>query len=172
MRHAWLAVLLLLSGCAHWDLPPVTERSVSVSVASSDWLEEARRVQLMPAALQPGEMRQRELAHQAEATAASGLRLALLLVLGSETVRDEPRALTLLDRLDPDSLDLSQAALADLLRQWVRERRRSLELLRAERKALAERDARIQELESQLEAVTSIEQSIRQRQKPLQGVEP
>ena len=169
MRHLWLA-LLLLTGCADWELPPVTERSVTL--ASTDWLDEVRQAQQLPTAVQAEALEQRLRQHKAENTADSGLRLALLLALGGDAVRDDARALALLDQMNPADLTLSQVALADLLRQWLRERQRSQEGIRATRKQLAEREARIQELESQLEAVTSIEQSIRQRQKPLQGVEP
>ena len=169
MRHLWLAgLLLVLAGCAHWELPPVTERSVT----TGDWPAEVRLVRELPAADQPAELQRRQALHQSEGTNSSGLRLALLHTLGAAAVRDEARAEALLDALDPAALGDSQRVLADLLRQILRERQQAQARLRAERKLLAEQEARIRELESQLEAVTSIEQSIRQRQKPLQGVEP
>ena len=172
-RRGWLLGLaLVLSGCAQWELPPVTERSSMVAVAEPDWLAEVRWIQQLPAAAQPADLLLRQQAYQASADSTSRLRLALLHGLGAEEVRDEARALALLGEIDPDTMSVPQAALADLLRHWLQERQRTQGLLRAERKVLAERDARIRELESQLEAVTSIEQSIRQRQKPLQGVEP
>ncbi|MCA1804074.1 MAG: hypothetical protein LC646_01610 [Xanthomonadaceae bacterium] len=170
MRRVWLVLLLVLSGCAHWELPPVSDRSIAAS--GSDWLGEAREVQQMQAHIQPVELQRRQLAHKHEDTAVSGLRLALLLTLGAEAVRDEARALEVLNGIDATRLNVSQLALADLLGQLSRERQQAQALRRAGRKALAEQEARIRELESQLEAVTSIEQSIRQRQKPLQGVEP
>ena len=170
MRRGWLVLLLVLSGCAHWELPPVSDRSIAAS--GSDWLSETREVQLMPAHIQPVELQRRQQAHKHEDTAVSGLRLALLLTLGGEAVRDEARALEILNGIDATRLTVSQLALADLLGQLSRERQQAQALRRAERKVLAEQEARIRELESQLEAVTSIEQSIRQRQKPLQGVEP
>jgi hypothetical protein len=139
----------------------------------SDWLAELHLVQQLPAVAQLDELRVRKQAYQTGADTVSRLRLALLLGLGAEEVRNEARALALLDETSGSaSLSESEAALADVLRKWLQERQRNQGLLRAERKAVAERDTRIRELESQLEAVTSIEQSIRQRQKPLQGVEP
>ena len=169
-RGWWLAGLLLLAACTQWELPPVTEGSVMPG--PRDWLGEVRAVQEMPVGVQAAELKVRQQAHQTQAAADSSLRLALLYALGDEAVRDPARALALLEELDPAVMGASQGALAELLRQWLRERQRSLALLRGERKALAEQEARIKELESQLEAVTSIEQSIRQRQKPLPGVEP
>lgn len=168
----WLAgFLLIVSGCAHWELPPVMERSNPFM--ESDWLAELHLVQQLPAVAQLDELRVRKQAYQTGADTVSRLRLALLLGLGAEEVRNEARALALLDETSGSaSLSESEAALADVLRKWLQERQRNQGLLRAERKAVAERDTRIRELESQLEAVTSIEQSIRQRQKPLQGVEP
>jgi hypothetical protein len=179
VRRGWLVLLLALSGCAHWELPPVSDRSIAASgsdwlgeARGSDWLGEAREVQQMPAHTQPLELQRRQQAHEDEDTAVSGLRLALLLALGTEAVRDDARALEVLNGIDAARLTVTQLALGDLLGQLLRERRQAQTLLRAERKVLAEQEARIRELESQLEAVTSIEQSIRQRQKPLQGVEP
>lgn len=170
-RGWWLAgLLLVLSACTQWELPPVTERFMVVG--ASDWLEQARQVQEMPPTVQPGELHLREQAHEAEATTLNSLRLALLLGLGAETVRDGTRALALLERLDPTTLSAPEMALVGVLRQLLSERQQALVLLRAERKTVTQQEARIQELESQLEAVTSIEQSIRQRKKPLQGVEP
>ncbi|MCW8874482.1 MAG: hypothetical protein OQK27_01915 [Gammaproteobacteria bacterium] len=170
MRRGWLVLLLALSGCVHWELPPVSDRSIAAR--GSDWLSEAREVQQMPAHIQPEELQRRQQVHKYEDTAVSGLRLVLLLTLGVEAVRDEARALEVLNGIDATHLDVSQLALADLLGQMSRERQQAKALRRAERKVLAEQEARIRELETQLEAVTSIEQSIRQRQKPLQGVEP
>ena len=165
-----LVLVLLLGGCSQWELPPVLEGSGVL--VETDWLHELRRVQQLPAAEQAAELEARRKAYRADTTNDHRLRLALLLALGKGEVRDESRALTLLEELDSDSQGPSEAALAGLLRQWLRERQRLLGQLQAERKALAERDSRIQELESQLDAVTSIEKSIRQRQKSLPGVEP
>ena len=170
MKYGWLAgFLLLLSGCTQWELPPVYEGTATL--AETDWLAEVHEVQQLPATAQAAALRVRQQAFQASANPTTRLRLALLRGLGADEVRDEPRALALLEGLEAHASP-REAALAGLLRQWLQERQRSQGLLRVERKAVAERDTRIRELESQLEAVTSIEQSIRQRQKPLQGVEP
>lgn len=166
-------LLLAMAGCAQWQpRPPVTLTELSGRISGPDWLDEVRQVQQLPAEEQAAALRARQHAYRNEATTVTRLRLALVRALGGEEVRNDTAALALLDEIDPLLMGADAAVLVKLLKQQLQEKQWALGQLRDERKVVAERDSRIQELETQLEAVTSIEQSIKQRQKALQGVKP
>ena len=174
---AWLFQGLLLLGLV--SCIPVNQRSgmpdlrdFSTHLGGVDWLEEVNTVLLMPASEHAASLRDRQHAYRVEANATTGMRLALMRALGGEDVRNEVSALALLDEIDPQTMGREQNALAGLLRRLLMEKQQANLQLRNERKVFAEREARIRELETQLEAVTSIEQSIKERQKAQQGVTP
>ncbi len=162
-----------LLACAHRDGQTVLDiGQLSERIGGVDWLQELRQVQQLPDEEQASALRARQRAFRADPSWTPRMRLALLRALGTAEVRNEAAALALLEAGDLKQLDEELAALVALLRQLLQEQARQQALLKAERKLVSERDLRIGELEQQLEALTSIEQSIKERQKAHQGVTP
>lgn len=160
-----LIVIPLLGGCQ-----PVTVQRVDgpvpVTVRVDDaayWLEEWRRTIELPddQLLIASQTREQEFARAA--TVRSGLRLALVLAAGPKAVRDQARALTLLKDLDLQNGGDSARALASLLQQMIEEQQWSADRITELRTSLKESEARIQELERQLQELTDIEQTIQRR---------
>jgi hypothetical protein len=128
------------------------------------WLEEWHQVMQLPEAEveQTRALREEEFARSQNPR--NRLRLALLLALGPPAVRDQHRARELLADLDPASLDESANALAALLEQVTREQLAASDRTRQTGERLKESETRIEELERQLQELTTIEQSIQQRE--------
>jgi hypothetical protein len=95
------------------------------------------------------------------------LRVALLLATGSEEVRDQKRALKLLDEIDTSLYDVSDREMITVLRQFLGEEGEANRKIHILWKQVTEQNRRIEELEKQLQALTSIEQKIQQREKPV-----
>lgn len=171
-----IAVLMLtLGGCVLTQAGRGTAQVPESSVyegGGRDWLREIDRVLALPDDRQEEVLKQRQDAYLASPDTESRLDLALLRALGSDKVHDRDAALSLLVEIEPLQTTGREATLIALLRQLLEEQQAIQARLHQERKTLAMREARIKELETQLEAVTSIEQSIKQRQKALQGVKP
>lgn len=169
------ALMLTLGGCVLTQTglgtAPLPESSVYEG-GSHDWMREINRVLALPEDRQEEVLKQHQDAYQARPDTTSRLRLALLRALGTDKVHDREAALSLLAEIEPLQTTGREATLIALLRQLLEEQQAIEARLHQERKVLAMREARIKELETQLEAVTSIEQSIKQRQKALQGVKP
>lgn len=172
----WLCLGALCFGllaCAHRDGESVLDFShLSERIGGVDWLQELRQVQQLPVNEQGSVLRARQRAFRADPSWTPRMRLALLRALGGDQVRNEAAAVALLEAGDPAEQDAQLTALVTLLQQQLQEQARQQALLKAERKQVADRDQRIGELEQQLEALTSIEQSIKERQKAHQGVTP
>lgn len=168
-----LVLLASLVGCA--DLG--SQRSggladLSARISGIDWIAEARLVLDMSATEQTFALDARRQAFRADPGPTQRMRLVLMRALGGEGVRNEAAALALIEGFDMETLNEDVRTLAMLLGEPLRENARNVSLLGAERKLLVDKDQRIGELEKQLEAFTSIEQSIKERQKAHQGVKP
>jgi hypothetical protein len=94
------------------------------------------------------------------------MRLALLLAQGPGSVRDQDRALELLLEMDMDAISDSGKALSALLQQVIAEHEWFGDKIKQLRGGLVESEARIAELERQLQELTTIEQNIQQREIP------
>ena len=94
------------------------------------------------------------------------LRVALLLATGSEEVRDQKRALRLLDEIDTSLYDVSDREMITVLQQFLGEEGEANRKIHILWKQVTEQNRRIEELEKQLQALTTIEQKIQQREKP------
>jgi DNA repair exonuclease SbcCD ATPase subunit len=81
-------------------------------------------------------------------------------------VRDQERALKLLKGLDMDRAGQSAQALAALLQQNIEEQDWSGGKITELREKLTQSEARVEELERQLQELTTIEQNIQQRVTP------
>jgi len=130
------------------------------------WLEEWHWVSGLPEVQQREILANREREFQQSATPRNRLRLALLLAEGPGSVRDQGRALELLQGMDMDQASDSGKALSALLQQviaeydWFDDERTRLQA------SLKESEARVEELERQLQELTTIEQNIQQRDIP------
>jgi hypothetical protein len=174
-----LAVLLLaaaIAGCA--DFPLLDASGVDAAVA------EALSVARGPAAEQKAALAQAEQRHRADPSTGSRLKLATLLATLPAPLRDDARAVELLEPVaDPASPGAGR--FAALLAGQIAERQRlARELERVSREAERqgrerektdrerasadkERDKREEALRQQLEALRSIERNILEREERL-----
>jgi predicted RNase H-like nuclease (RuvC/YqgF family) len=108
----------------------------------------------------------REREFQQSATPRNRLRLALLLAEGPGPVRDQKRALKLLEEMDMARASDSGKALSALLQQVIAESDWFMGKITHLRANLKESETRIEELERQLQELTTIEQNIQLREIP------
>ena len=164
----WIVLFTCLSACQ-----PVTIRhgdgSVPVALRVDDesyWLEEWHQAIALPEDQLVLTVKTRELEFEQSANPRTRLRLALLLAEGPQPVRDQARALELLTQLDAGQASDSEKALAALLQQVIAEQRWSGDKISGMNRELQDSRARVEELERQLHELTTIEQSIQQRELP------
>jgi hypothetical protein len=164
----WVLAIIGLNACQ-----PVTVRHVDghVPVAGSmddaaSWLEEWHRVIALPEDQLVATFKTRELEFERSANPETRLRLALLLAEGPQPVRDQVRALKLLKGLDAGQASDSARALAALLQQVIEEQRWSINKMAELNKKLEASQTNVDELELQLQELTTIEQNIQQRELP------
>jgi hypothetical protein len=172
-------LLLLLSCILAGGCQPVTvqhhpEGPVPVTLRVDDvayWLEEWDRAKGLQGdqLKQALQAREQDFAHYQDAR--TRLRLALLLAEGPVEVRDQARALTLLKKLDTERASASARALAALLTQNLREQVEASGKINKLEREMAQADERVKELEQQLQELTNIEQSIQQRETPVEQKE-
>jgi hypothetical protein len=171
MQHRWLiaAALLALAGCASLD-----PRSFGV-VAADGIVAEALQVRRAGTAEQKAALARADEAMRREATPANRLRLASLLVVLPDPMRDPQRAAELLEPIADDPAYGRFAALiavqaqeqARLARELTRGAR-DLERERGERdRERVERDKREEALRQQVEALRGIERGILEREEKL-----
>lgn len=97
------------------------------------------------------------------------LRLALLLIAGNKPVRDHARARLLLEEIEaPASISTSQQGLVQLLSQFLDEEKAMLGEMDSCTEQIMQQERRINELEQQQKELTSIEQNIQHRDKPVE----
>ena len=164
----WILGIIGLSACQaapviHVDSPmPVSVRVDDVA----DWLVEWHRVIVLPEEqlVLAANTRQREF--EQSANPRTRLRLALLLAEGPQPVRDQARALELLKELDAGQASDSEKALAALLSQVIEEQRWSINRIAGLNKELKDSRMHVEELERQLQELTTIEQNIQERELP------
>ena len=171
MQHRWLiaAALLALAGCASLD-----PRSFGV-VAADGIVAEALQLRRAGTAEQKAALARADEAMRREATPANRLRLASLLVVLPEPMRDPQRAADLLEPIADDPAYGRFAALmavqaqeqARLARELTRTSR-DLERERGERdRERVERDKREEALRQQVEVLRGIERGILEREEKL-----
>ncbi len=167
-----LVPLLVLGACS--ELQTYREGSyapvVSRGRSADDLLAElhATRTMTAPQLHQALASRQHDFRYRSDSV--NRLRLILLLTFGSEPVRDTGRARELLDELDslPDSPGGEE--LVAILRQYLDEQAIAGSKLRKLSREISTQNARIEELEEQQKALTTIEQSIQQREIPVESI--
>jgi len=165
---------IVTAGCQPMAVQHHNEGPVPVTLRVDDaayWLEEWNRLMALPADQVDQALTNREQEFARSASTRNRLRLVLLLAEGPPAVRDERRALVLLAELDDGDASASARALAALLRQVVREQRAAGEKIATLKQAVSDSDERVKELERQLQELTDIEQSIQQRETPVERKE-
>ena len=171
IRTTLFAATLLVAGCVL--LAPQTLDMTAVDGIVAESLSAARA----PAAEQKAALAKAQAAFGKDTSAANRLRLATLLALLPPPLRDDARALELLEPLaNPANAGYGRFA-ALLSAQLVERQRLARELDRVAResdraarereKVDKERDKREEELRRQLEAMQSIERGILERQEKL-----
>ena len=167
-------ILLMLSCVVFAACQPITvqhhdEGPIPVSVRVDDtayWLEEWRQVSQLSEIQFKLALKNREQEFERKPDPRTRLRLALLLATGPAPERDQSRALLLLKGMDDAGASESAQALATLIMQMIEEQLWSADKITELKGKLGNADARVDELEQQLQALTNIEQSIQQRETP------
>ena len=173
-KYLIVITCFLVGGCQPMVVHNRDEGPVPVTLRVDDaafWLEEWYRVTVLPGDQIEQTLVTREQEFAARQDTRNRLRLALLLAEGPQAVRNQRRALSLLEGLDQQHASGSARALAALLSQVVREQAAAGDKITALKQDLKQTGDRVKELEQQLQELTNIEQSIQQREAPVQGKE-
>lgn len=164
----------LVAGCQSWVVQSQNSGPVPVTLRVDDaayWLEEWYRVTVLPNDQVAQTLVTREQEFAAHRDTRNRLRLALLLAEGPAVVRDQLRALSLLEGLDQKEASGSARALAALLAQVVREQTAAGDKITVLKQDSRQAGERVKALERQLQELTNIEQRIQQRETPVKGKE-
>jgi hypothetical protein len=170
----FLTVCFLVAACQPVTVQRHDDGPVPVTLRVDDaayWLEEWYRVTSLQGDQLEQTLKTREQEFTEHRSPRTRLRLALLLAEGPPAVRDQLRALALLEKMDTASASASGRALAALLGQAIREQVVAGDKIKQLQQDLAQSAQRVKELERQLQELTNIEQSIQQRETPLEGKE-
>ena len=153
--------LLLIVSCVFFAAcQPMTvqrheEGPLPVTVRVDDtayWLEEWRQVSLMSDIQFKLALKNRQQEYKLKPDARTRLRLALLLATGPAPQRDQARALELLEGMGDEGVSDSALALAALVLQMIEDQLWSGGKITELKGELEDAEARIQELEQQLES--------------------
>ena len=173
-RLLTISVLMLSACSACSELQSYNSTGIAPIVSSGQgvdyWLEELHYTRAMyPEQLQQT-LKFREQQFHNNPNNGNRLRLALLLAAGGETVRDQERAWNLLEEVDQSMENARIKELVTILLQFLDEQIESRNEINSLKIQIKENNERIEELEEQQRALTTIEQNIQQREKPV-GVE-
>jgi len=173
MKKFGLPMLLLLALSACSELPHYNSNwpaSMMHGGQGSDyWLAELHATRGMTADQQRQALQSLEQELHDNPSSSNRLRVALLLAAGSEEIRDQRRALTLVEEIDPVSYDAGDQEMIIVFRQFLTEQRQANRKIHILWKQLDDQGRRIEELEQQLQALMTIEQKIQQRESPAAG---
>ena len=136
----------------------------------NNWLVELHDIRTMSPEQQQLTLETRQQECNSSPDSGSCLRLAMLLATGDAPLRDQKRALNLLDNIDSGQFSASEQELVAILLQFLVQQTETDNKINLLSKQIVEQNKRIEELEQQQRALTTIEQSIQQREKPA-GVE-
>ena len=165
---------LMIAACQPVTVERRDDGPVPVTLRVDDaayWLEEWYRVTSLPAGEVEDTLRTREQEFSERPSPRTRLRLVLLLAEGPAVVRDQPRAQALLRKLDAANASASARALAALLGQVIKEQVASSDKIIKLQQNVTQAEDRVKELERQLQELTNIEQSIQQRETPVERKE-
>jgi len=162
--------LLLLAGCSNlqpagnYELVPVVDRGSDLNGR----LEELHASREMSPEELNNILATREQDFLDNPSYDNRMRLVLLLAAGDKTVQDNSRALELLEGIDAVPLSAGEQEMMLILRQFLEERVEASSKMASLARQRTEQNQRIEELEQQLRELTTIEQSIQQRDKSIE----
>ena len=159
MKRALVAAALAIAGCAAFE--PGADRILAADRIAA----EAVQVSRAPAAEQKTALARAHKAFANDATRLNRVRLAALLATLPAPLRDDARAIELLEPI-ADANSPGPGRLAALLLAHVGERQRAA---RERQQADNERDKREETMRQQLEALRSIERGILEREEKLRS---
>ncbi len=170
-RLFFIIPVLLLGACAELQNFRDTGTTANVEVveraAATGWLESVHALRDVSPAEQQRALKNWEQAFMGNPDFNNRMRLAVLLATGGEEVRDSRRARQLLDEIDPPLQSDSDRETVALLGQWLDERAEARRKLNILWKQVTAQSRRVEELEQQLQALTTIEQNIQSRDAPV-----
>jgi hypothetical protein len=159
-----------LGGCAEISQREPWQKEPAAGTDCCDWLVELQRVSSLTTDELAREKSTKEQAFADDSTPENRLSLALVLVTAKEPVGDEAMALKLMEDFPVDETDAATAMVARHLLFVLRQRddaetelQKARQELTSLQRDLKEANGRIRELEEQLQALTSIEESINLR---------
>lgn len=169
-----LVVLSTLPGCSELQVMREDVLASGNSLATviegkrgvNAWLADLNSLGAQPAEDMPTVLAEREAAFSKKPDIENRMRLVLVLIVDDEDVRDERRARQLLRRLDPLPAETGDREFVLLLQQFLVGNAQYEQKLSVLWKQVTQQNRRIDELEQQLKALTSIEQNIQQREPP------
>lgn len=170
VRLSFIIAVLALAACAELQQyrQPVTTGDSSCVTGSgvATWLEAVQALRAESPAQQQLALANWEKAFRGNPDIDNRMRLALLLATGEEQVQDRRRARSLLKEIDPLPEAASDREMIALLMQWLDEQAQAGRKLNILWKQVTDQSRRIEELELQLQALTTIEQNIQSREVP------
>ncbi len=162
-----LCVLVLLGGCSQMQpytnrvLPPVFEGGQG----TNDWLGDLHNTRGLTKSELQDVLETWDEAFRDNPDTNNRLRLALLLTAGDKAVRDRGRARKLLDGINSAALGPGEQELVTILQNFLAKHEEDRGEINVLSKQVREQAQRIEELEQQQRDLTTIEQSIQQREK-------
>lgn len=164
------AMAILLAGCSelqHYgngSFAPVIDSGRGVP----RWLTELHKTRTMSPDLRQQTLEAWERDFRDDPSVTHRMRLVLLLATADDPVGNRRRALKLLNGLDMENAGGdSERELIAILQQYLDEQGQSGRKINILWKQVTEQNQRIEELEQQLQALTTIEQNIQQRENPV-----
>lgn len=169
IRLSFILVVFSLGACAELQQSWKAESTVEVGSGSgaATWLEAVHAVRDDSPEQQKVTMDNWEQAFKGNPDINNRMRLALLLAIGAEPLRDARRSRRLLDGVNPLPASAADREMIALLRLWLDEQGQAGRKLSILWKQVTTQNRRIEELEQQLQALTTIEQNIQSRDVPV-----
>ncbi len=130
------------------------------------WLTDIHALRTQPPETLVTVLEAREQAFHAKPDIENRMRLVMLLLVDVEPVGDLKRARLLLNGVDPLPSSPDERAFISLMQKFLEDKREDEQKLSVLWKQATQQNQRIDELEQQLKALTSIEQNIQQREPP------
>ena len=158
--------LLMLTACSEFQyysstgFAPVTSKGYGTNY----WLSEVHATRSMSPEQRQVTVKLWEQQYNNNPDINNGLKLALLLTAGDESMRNPERALEIIEWIDPDLENDGDRELVIILRQYIDEQFKAAATIKDLRKQIKKNNIQIKELEQQLQALTNIEQNIQQRE--------
>jgi hypothetical protein len=166
-----LVSVLVLGACSEFQsfrgsgFAPV----VTGGHSADNWLAELHATRSMTPQQLHQELGSRQHDFRYKPSTGNRLRLVLLLTFGGESVRDTGRARQLLEELDTPPDSPGGQELVAILKQFLDEKKIADKKLKVLSRQVSKQNTRIEELEEQQKALTTIEQSIQQREIPVEN---